>query len=261
MVDWDARFVVEDECDRAVADSRHDGETELLLDTLHFQGRQRAKIGIQFSEQKFNQIYATLFKRFQDENGPPITRLFGTESRRQIIRLALDYMNQGSYGTRPGEIADRVDVSRESVRQNMPLLRHYRIIEVNDPDANIPHYHLADSPPVKLLQSWGGIPLTQFFGGDHQGGLHKLVEFFFYEASPEQWYLKSDMIEESDANQDAIENNIQVLVDNGLVRTKNHPEERTDILYQINQHSSLRAFIFELNESLRQEYTPWVPDT
>jgi len=99
-----------------------------------------------------------------------VTQLFETETQRRIIAWALDDANEGEYYT-TGHIGETIGKSRNAVadvvqpREGVigPMIRFGILEPKHNPMnmLNIPHYKVADSEVVDLLEQWHEMDLTE----------------------------------------------------------------------------------------------------
>lgn len=176
----------------------------------------------------------------------PVVELFADSTRRQIIDFALDSDPDEWYRT--GEITDHTDVSRESVRKALPPLVAYGILDVRDPEANIPHYRVAETPVVDLLHEWTGYPLLELF---HFTGAQKLVTFFLARADPDESYSQNAIQQQSPVGYDAVANHVDTLVDAGLVDAVDGTRSTE---YRLDPESDIYAYLRTLNETIYETY-------
>jgi hypothetical protein len=150
------------------------------------------------------------------------------------------------------ELTKLLDVERESIRKPFHTdeetftLVELGIYEVRDPDANIPHYRVARSPVMEMLQAYeteGGYPLDQLF---EVRSTKALVLFFLEDADPDTSYSKNKLSKEIKIHYNSVSNNIDRLVEADIVR----PVEGTrGTEYQFSDSMTTR-FIYELNQQL-----------
>lgn len=184
----------------------------------------------------------------------PVLELLRPPSRRQITGFALGEMRDDWH--QPAEITDGIDVSGETLRKQADVLVEFGVLDLKSQDAQIPHYRLADSPVVSLLDSWNGHELYDLFKGKNRdkkqgNGPRKLVEFFLTQADPDESYSYNRVDEESGINYRTVSGHMSTLVDAGLVV---EVEGKQDTEYQLDADSAIYEFLFELNEKIYHEY-------
>ncbi len=180
----------------------------------------------------------------------PVVDLFKGNVRRQIV----DYMvtsPEAEDWQRKSDIADIVDASGESVRQNIQPLLKYGILDVRDPDVEMPLYRRGETDVVVALQSWyedSDVVLTELLGTT---GCQNLVEFFLDHAEPDESYSKNAIHKEGSIDYESVMNNIDTLVEAGVVR---EVEGTRGIEYQLQESADVVQFLHTLNSLLVQTY-------
>lgn len=182
------------------------------------------------------------------QQNPPLAvrELFRTNGRREILSMFLEYPSKWM---RKSEITENVDVSRETVRENLDPLRRLGIIEVRDPDVQIPHYRLAESPPIQVLQSMDCSveALIELF--DYRVR-QRVVVFFIESADPNETYSKYKIHHETDIGYDSLKNHMNSLANLGLLNTEQGSKSTEYSLAESHIVEALCA----LNEAVFESY-------
>jgi len=181
-----------------------------------------------------------------------VTQLFETETQRRLIDCAIAEFDRNRW-YRTGELAEAIDKSRNSVTSVVhssrgtvrPLVR-FGIFEPKHEitqEPNIPHYRIADSEVVELLDSWDGYPLTDLF---QYSGAQDLVSFFVLEGPDTEWSY-NQIQQNSPIGYQACSKHMETLVDAGLVTEHETPRGSK---YQLDTDSKLYGFLGQLNNAI-----------
>jgi DNA-binding transcriptional ArsR family regulator len=177
----------------------------------------------------------------------PVIELYKDTTRREILQYALDELNTDDW-VRVGVITDNISVGRESVRKKIGSLVAFGVLDVKDPDVNIPHYRLADTQVVDVIRGWDGYPLGDLF---KTTGRQRIARFFLTKARPSESYSMNAISNESGVKNSTVSNHIDTLVDSGLVDAV---EGSRGTEYTLNEDSDLNQYLRELNELLYATY-------
>lgn len=190
----------------------------------------------------------------RDDLRMAVTQLFETETQRHIIDYALNTINDEQW-YRTGTIADDVGKSRNAVTDVIqrkegvigPMIR-FGVVEpkhnvMNMP--NIPHYRKADSPVIDLLEQWNGVSLTELFATTTA---QQLFAFFALEGSDEA-YSVNQIRHIGPFGFNAVKQNIELLVDCGLVTEEDKPRTTA---YRLDTDSEIYQFLGELNAAIME---------
>jgi len=177
----------------------------------------------------------------------PVIQVFKDKTRRELIAYSLRELDTDSW-TKTGAFRENTSVGRESIRQKIGVLVAYGVLEVKNPDVNIPHYRLADTQVIDAIREWDGYPLSELFAFK---GRQSLVQFYLTKADPEQSYSMNGIARESSVKNATVSDHIDVLVDAGLVDAV---EGTRSTEYQLDVGSSLYQYLHELNEVLYETY-------
>jgi len=182
----------------------------------------------------------------EDQTELAVIVLFSDKPRREVIDYFLTDVGDGWVSK--GEIDDNVDVSGEAVRTKIEPFMKYGVIEVRNSDANIPHYRLAETAVTDILRTWDGYPLVDLF---EFRGAQKLVRFFLTEADPTKPYSFSSIDRDGSVGYHAASNNMETLVDAGLVE---EVEGTRSTEYRLDNGSAMYQCLVELNDAVYHEY-------
>lgn len=174
-----------------------------------------------------------------------IIELFKDETRRRIIDYALTNMDTNTW-VRKGDITNAIDRTPEGVGTKIDTLVVCGVLDIENWDARLPRYRLADTPVTGLLAEWraqDGYPLTELF----VDGTHELIRFFFTQATDTESYSYGAIERQSDASYYAASNHMSTLVDAGLV-TETNGARGTE--YEFDPESNSSRFLFALNEAV-----------
>ena len=143
----------------------------------------------------------------------PVIELFRGEVRQSVVRYAVVNVHRKPF-TR-SDILDHTEISSESFRKHKNKIEEFGILDcISDECKNIPHYRPAETDVVRSLRMWGlETPLVLF----ETRGSRKLVEFFLVTADPNRSYSINGIQREGGPGRDAVANNIDDLVNAGLV--------------------------------------------
>lgn len=188
----------------------------------------------------------------------PVVELFNTDTRRDVIDWILSQTDTDE-SHRLGDLVDPVGKSRESLRKEIgarsvggeartPPAIAFGLLDVHDPTADIPHYTVADSPVISLLDDWDGYPLTELFGLTSR---QRLVGFYLDTADPTESYSMTGLSKESPVGYEGVRDNIDILVAAGLVR---EVKGKRGTEYQVATDSEIYAYLRELNEAVVVAY-------
>lgn len=178
----------------------------------------------------------------------PLSELFGGDARRMLLQYAIQHPERD--WTQKGDIVDETGVSSAAARENFPPLVRYGVYDVRDPDAKFPHYRPADTDVFAALVSWhrnDGYPLVELFG---TSGRQDLVEFFLDHADDES-YSKTRLSEDGGIHHQAVRDNIDDLVDAGVVR---EVDGKRGTEYALAEDNDIVAFLYTLNGLLVEAY-------
>lgn len=177
----------------------------------------------------------------------PLVEAFSGQTRQEMIRFLLtDAEDDRGYQMR--EVIEHISVSRESLRQNLPALERFGLIDIRDQDKVVPKYVKTDTEVVHLLSEYGGVDLLDLLEAT---GTRKLVQFFLTEADPDRSYSKNAIREESNVGYNSVTKYTDDLADTGLLARVEGP--RSD-QYRVRPDSPLANYLTALNEAL---YKAW----
>jgi hypothetical protein len=196
------------------------------------------------------QLYEQLRGIVAEDIDTHLTQLFGTKTRREIIKFVLKNIDQEGFSMK--DITNSVDTSREAARQELyeepPWMREYGIVEVPNPDANIPRIDPSENKITKILQSWEGYPLDELL---KTRGKQRLAEFLLFDIDVDRWYLQSEIIDESDAGYKAVANNLPEFVDAGVVERRSGSRGQE---YRVDLNAPIRSVLLEIETTARRKY-------
>jgi DNA-binding transcriptional ArsR family regulator len=190
----------------------------------------------------------------------PVIEAFATQTRRTVITFLVEQAQaDGSAGRQRqwhslGEMADATGLSREALRQELSAgnqvlyLLELGLVTVRDPDANIRHYQLAQSPPAQLLYENDHV-LSALAGLFEFTARQELVSFFLDEAGDEA-YTQYALNEELGISYEALDDHLDVLCELGIIEAT---EGSRSTEYQLAE-SPLTGFVLELNERLAEAF-------
>lgn len=177
----------------------------------------------------------------------PVIELYKDTTRREILQYALTELDTEDW-VRVGKITENISVGRESVRQKIGSLVAFGVLDVKDPDVNIPHYRLADTQVIEVIREWGGYPLGDLF---KTTGRQRIARFFLTKARPSESYSMNAISNESGVKNSTVSSHIDTLVDSGLVDAV---EGSRGTEYTLNADGDLNQYLRELNELLYETY-------
>jgi len=179
-------------------------------------------------------------------------------------RTVLDYLvaqahDDGAAGTERrwhtiGEIADATTFSRESLRKELSAedkvlyLIELDLVAVRDPDANIRHYQLADSRCAKLLYENHRL-LKSLFELLDSPACQDLIEFFVFEADPEEAYTQYAVNERAGISYEALRDHIDTLAEYEILTAQ---EGSRSTEYQVAD-SVMVEFCYVCNNALTEQ--------
>jgi hypothetical protein len=180
----------------------------------------------------------------------PIIELFRGQTRLGLLELALHDLDREEW-YRTGEIVGQLPISSESLRKHILPLRSLEVFTVRDPDANIPHWKVADSEVIRLLDEYHESEHPSLLELLNNVPTRKLVEFFLTRANPEQSYSRNKLQQTTEAGFHGIKDNIDRLAEAGIVETV---EGKRSMEYRLTPNEPIVRFLQQLNEALYQAY-------
>lgn len=191
----------------------------------------------------------------------PIIQLFKSESRRGLLRFALQEADPDIWYTK-SDLADIVGYSTESIRKNVgaresgteefrpgPLIE-FGVFDFKDSNAPIPHYRVADTEVMEMLNVFPG-DINTLFELMGLTARQKLVDFFLDHAESGTSYSKNELSKQSEASYQGVQRNIDYLVDVGIVE---EVEGTRATEYQRNEDSELLKYLEVLNGLLVETF-------
>ena len=193
----------------------------------------------------------------------PLITLCATGTRRDILDALFTELDRDQYH-RKADLADATGRSGESIRNNIGMLINFGIIETkSDPETTqIPHYRLADSEPVGVIEEYNdALEVTDTEGEDvHVVELltdlcgstarQDLLAFFLDEADLEQSYSRYSLHDTVGIGYEASKEHLSVLVEYGILGTVEGSRSTEYTLVE----SPLVAFCYDLNSALAGAY-------
>lgn len=191
----------------------------------------------------------------------PIIQLFKSESRRGLLRFALEEADPEIWYTKK-DLSDIVGYSTESIRKNLgardsqteefrpgPLVE-FGVYDFKDSEAPIPHYRVAETEVIEMLRVFPG-DLNTLFELMGLTARQKLVDFFLDQAESGVSYSQNELSKQSEASYQGVQRNIDFLVD---VRIVEEVEGKRGAEYQRNDESELLQYMEVLNGLLVETF-------
>jgi len=179
----------------------------------------------------------------------PVSTLFRNDRRQRLIQ---EFVAAGK-GT-PLQLADlkhRTGYSRETIRMetsadptDLPLLQ-YGLITVLNPDKQIPHYALADTPPSNYLLE-NAAALSEVESVFTSPARSELITYFMRD--PSVWANQHTVTKETTVAHKTCRQHLPDMVTRGVLKTR---EGASTTEYRLAE-TALTAFLTALNERCKQ---------
>lgn len=179
----------------------------------------------------------------------PVLKMFAGARRQEIIQFMLEQPAGEQFSKT--DVVRKTGASSESVRQNLTLFTQFGLLDKPNPDVPHPRYECSDTPAMEILQSWhdeDGYPLVKLF---KSRGPRDLTKFVLNSADVNESYSMSEVHQKSGIHESTVSDNIDVLVDAGLLDTVSG---KIATEYTKNPDSELVEYLPLLNDKLKQAY-------
>lgn len=180
--------------------------------------------------------------------GLGVIDLVRNPTRQKLVQWAVDHCDDDSWIIK-GDLTNEIDASPESVRKNINPMIKYGVFEIKNPDAQIKHYRVDDTPVTDILCSWDYYSPLKLLGTTVR---QDVVEFYLDMADPDEGYSKGQIERKADVSRYGLNKKgvIEDLVECGFLR---EVEGTRATNYQLNSDSPLPDAIRRLNEAVIEQ--------